>query len=234
MNISEYVLINNVEHANLKLKAVNGYDFANNKHLVSVVLHEFPKVSSNYPIVFIKGQDSGKYMPMGLLGLELGKNLFVNGKGQWLAGAYIPAAFRRYPFALAQTQADSMALCIDSKSEFLSEVDGVALFNTDGSPAEALEKIKNFVFELYKSEILTNQFCEKLAELDLLVPNGLKVQSPDGVRHYDGSYIVDEQRLANLSPEDFLALREQGYLAAIYAHLISLSQVDKFGALRSN
>lgn len=234
LNMSNYILINNNEHASLKLKPVNGYAFARTTHLVSVVLHEFPKISANYPMVFVKKPESGKYMPMALLGLEPGKNLFVDEKGQWLAGTYVPGAFRRHPFALTPIQSDEMALCIDSQSEFLSDDDGVALFGADGQPTEALEKIKNFVFELYKSELLSDQFCERLASLDLLVPNGFKVEGPEGVKHYDGSFIVDEQKLAALSAEDFQSLREQGYLVAIYAHLISLMQIEKFGALRTN
>jgi hypothetical protein len=45
---------------------------------------------------------------------------------------------------------------------------------------------------------------------------------------------VDEQRLATLKDDDFMSLRQSGYLPAIYAHLISLLQVDKFGALRAS
>lgn len=233
MKSANFVLLSSDIHAKLKLKPVSNYAFAKSSHLVSVVLHELPNMSANYPVVFVKTQDSGKFMPMALLGLEPNSNLFVSENGAWQPGAYIPAAFRRYPFALTYTGPETMALCIDVDSEFLSEEEGIALFNAQGQPSEDLQKIKGFVLELYQSEVLAEKFCEKLVELDLLVPNGIKVQGPDGVKQYDGSFIVDEQKLAALSVEDFMSLRDSGHLVAIYAHLISLLQIEKFGVLRS-
>ncbi len=233
MKSTNYLLLDNVEHAQLKLKGVNGYPFAKDVHLVSVVLHEFAKISANYPIVFIKKQNSEKFMPMAMLGLEPSINLFVDEKFQWLLGTYIPAAFRRYPFALGHTNENSMAVCLDVNSEFFSKDEGVALYTSEGEPSEELVKAKNFLVELYASELQAEKFCEKLVELDLLVPNGFKVQSPDGVKYYDGSFVIDEQRLGSLSAENFLTLRESGYLIAIYAHLFSLLQVERLGALRS-
>ena len=234
MKSAKFALLTTNEHLALKLNPINNYSFAKNNHLVSVVLHELPKMSANYPVVFVKNQDTGKFMPMALLGLEPNNNLFVSESGVWLPGTYIPAAFRRYPFALTRTDAETMALCIDMQSDCFSESEGIALFNAQGQASEELEKIKGFIFELFQSELLAESFCERLVELDLLVPNGFKVQGPDGVKHYDGSFIVDEQRLATLKEDDFMSLRQSGYLPAIYAHLISLLQVDKFGALRAS
>ena len=231
MKPNEFVLLNSVAHAKLKILPVNGYSFAKENHLVSLVLHELPKISANYATVFVKRQNSEKFMPMALLGLEEKKNFFVDDKGQWLAGAYVPAAFRRYPFALAQTEPDSMALCIDIHSESLSQEEGVELFDDQGQPTESLEKIKNFLFESYQSELAAENFCDRLVELNILVAASFKVQGPAGVKQYDGCFVVDEQKLAALAAEDFLSLRVQGYLAAIYAHLISLQQIDKLSAL---
>jgi len=233
MKSTNFVLLDSGDHAQFKIKAINGYAFAKDIHLVSVVFHEFSKISANYPIVFIKKQNSEKFMPMAMLGLEPGVNLFVDEKLQWLQGTYVPAAFRRHPFALGQTGDNSMAVCMDVNSEFLGVGDGVALYTPEGQPTDELMKVKNFLVELYASEVHAEKFCEKLHELDLLVPNGFKVQSPEGVKYYDGSFVIDEQRLSSLSAENFLNLRESGYLVAIYAHLFSLLQVERLGALRS-
>lgn len=232
MKTSEFVLLNSVEHAKLKILPVNGYLFAKENHLVSLVLHELPKICANYATVFVKRQNSEKFMPMALLGLEEKQNFFVDEKGQWLAGAYVPAAFRRYPFALAQTDPSEMALCVDIHSESLSQLEGVELFDAQGMPTETLEKIKLFLFETYRSELAVEHFCDRLVELNLLVPATFKVQSPAGVKQYDGCFVVDEQKLTALGSEDFLSLRVEGHLAAVYAHLISLQQIDKLGALR--
>lgn len=228
-----YEVINTNTHSGLKLKPQGGYLFAAQQHIVSVVLHEFTKISLNYPIVFIKNEEKSSFQPMALMGLELNKNLFVDAEGRWLAGAYIPAAFRRYPFALTDTGEGSFAICVDKSSQFLHETEGEALFDEQGVMTPTMEKISQFLQELMTSEVLASAFCTHLSDLGLLAPCEFKVQSPDGTKTYGGSFMVDEKRLATLTPDDFMGLRDKGYLGPIYAHLLSLMQVEKFAVLRT-
>lgn len=231
--MANYEIINTQTHVNLRLKPQASYSFAAGQHIVSVVLHEFSKISLTYPIVFVKNEEKSSYQPMALMGLEPNKNLFVDAEGRWLSGAYVPAAFRRYPFALTSNGQDSFAVCIDTDCSFLSETEGERLFDDQGAKTSTMEKIGQFLQELMTSEVLASSFCAHLFELGLLSPCEFKVQGPDGVKIYGGSFMVDEQKLANLTSEDFLLLREKGYLGPIYAHLLSLMQVEKFAVLRS-
>ena len=232
--MSNYQPLNRELHAKLRLKPQGGYSFASKQHLVSVVLHEFSNVALSYPIVFVKSVDQVEFHPMALLGLELSKNLFVDTQGQWSPGAYVPAAFRRYPFALTDTGAGSMAICVDTESPYLNAEEGESLFDDAGAVTPTMEKISSFLQELLSSEVMATSFCTSLASLDLLAPCEFKVQGPEGVKVYGGSFMVDEQKLSALSTEAFLSLRDKGYLGAIYAHLISHMQVQKFAALQSN
>ena len=157
MKSAKFALLTTNEHLALKLNPINNYSFAKNNHLVSVVLHELPKMSANYPVVFVKNQDTGKFMPMALLGLEPNNNLFVSESGVWLPGTYIPAAFRRYPFALTRTDAETMALCIDMQSDCFSESEGISLFNAQGQASDieiTYKEISKLKKELY--DILAN------------------------------------------------------------------------------
>jgi hypothetical protein len=231
-----YEVINTHIHSGLKLKPQGGYSFAAHQHIVSVVLHEFSKISLSYPIVFIQNEEKTSFQPMALMGLEPNKNLFVDQEGRWLAGAYVPAAFRRYPFALTDTGEGSFAICVDKSSQFLqqAEGEGEALFDGQGVMTPAMEKISQFLQELMTSEVLASTFCADLSDLGLLAPCEFKVQSPEGTKTYGGSFMVDEKKLATLNPDEFLVLRDKGYLGPIYAHLLSLMQVEKFAVLRSS
>lgn len=228
-----YEVINTQKHIQLRLKSQSGYHFAAAQHVVSVVLHEFSKISLSYPIVFVKNEEKSSYQPMALMGLEPNKNLFVDAEGQWLPGAYVPAAFRRYPFALTPSGPESFAICIDTDCPFLNETEGERLFDDQGEKTPTMEKFSQFLQELMTSEVLASSFSAHLFELGLLSPCEFKVQGPDGLKIYGGSFMVDEQKLASLASDDFLVLREKGYLGPIYAHLLSLMQIEKFAVLRS-
>lgn len=229
----KYEALNTKDHVNLRLNPQGGYSFAAQNHIVSVVLHEFSKVSLSYPIVFVKNAETSTFQPMALMGLEPQKNLFVDAEGRWLVGAYVPAGFRRYPFALTDIGEGSLAICIDMDSPFVHATEGERLFNEQGAMSSTLAKISQFLQELMASEVLASAFCTHLNDLGLLAPCEFKVQSPDGQKIYGGSFMVDEQKLADLKQDDFIALRDKGYLGPIYAHLLSLMQVEKFAVLRS-
>lgn len=229
------VPLNSQVHAGMKLNFRSRYAHAKNSHFCSVVLHEFAHLATDYPIVFIKKTDSEKFSPVVLLGLEPGQNLFVDEQGEWLPGVYVPAPFRRYPFVTSRLEgaSETLVLCMDDKPELLSLVEGLELFTTDGKETEFLEQTKKFVFDLATFELLSDKFSEKMLELDLLVPTQLSVKNGDEVKQFHGAHIVDEKKLGGLSDDAFISLRQHGFLSAIYAHLISLAQVEKLGARRA-
>ena len=57
---------------------------------------EFSQAIATYPIGFIEGSP-GSYMPVAVMALSKGGNLFVGPGGQWLGG-YIPVLLRRTRF----------------------------------------------------------------------------------------------------------------------------------------
>lgn len=214
-------------HRNKKLKNIKGFSFAQNFHVASVMVHEFARASATYPIVFIEDKSLDRFRPIALLGLQADKNLFIDDEGKWQAG-YIPAIIRRYPFVLAETSKDQFSVCIDEESEIITEEEGVALFNEDGSPAEVLENVKRYLGELHQMETVTTEFCKVMAENNLFVPLNMRVrQSSDKIQTIGGAYVINEERLNNLSDQRFLELHHKHYLPAIYAQLNSLAQIER-------
>jgi hypothetical protein len=226
------VPVNKDRHAQLRVKPTANFEFARDFHIASLMMHEFSRAASLYPVVFLEDKARDEFRPVVLLGLEAGENLFVDAQGQW-QGGYVPAIIRRYPFALASTgEAAQFTVCIDEDSPLVSESDGVPLFQADGSPAEALENVKRYLGELQQMDAFTAMCCQYLAEHNMFTPLNMRVQQTGQVRNITGCYVVNEERLYNLSDERFLELRDRRYLPAIYAHLGSLAQIDRLIKLK--
>ena len=68
-------------------------------HAVPITVDEFVAVQRYFPIVFSVGENP---VPLALMGLNEGVNVFVDDEGKLLGEVYLPAYVRRYPFMLAR------------------------------------------------------------------------------------------------------------------------------------
>lgn len=213
-------------HRNLKVKKIDNFDFCKDLHLSSVMVHEFSRVSSIYPIIFLEDKDKDEFTPVVMLGLETGENLFIK-DGVWNA-SYIPAIIRKYPFILANSGKDeTYTICIDEESEFLNEEEGEELFDKKGKSSKTMENIKQFLTELQQMDNFSSVFCKYFQEKNMFTPLNMKVKIKNELKNVSGAYILNEDRLNNLSNESFLDMREKQYLPAVYAHLNSLAQIER-------
>lgn len=213
-------------HKELKVKPIDNFNFAKNVNIATIMVHEFSKVSAIYPILFLEDKANGNFKPVALLGLKEGENLFVK-KGKWEA-SYIPAIIRRYPFALSKTEEDDKYLiCVDEESDFISKKEGEPLFNEDGTTGEVVEKIKTYLAELQQMEKFTNDFCKAIKDYNLFTPLNINIKSKNEERNINGAFMISEEKLNKLSNAKFLDLRKKQYIPAIYAHLLSLSQIER-------
>ena len=228
----QVVPVNQQRHAGKKIKQVEGFDFAASFHIAYVTTHEFVRSAAIYPLVFIEDKEKDEFRPVALLGLDAGENLFVGKDGKW-AASYIPAIIRRYPFALSQAGDDGRFLvCIDEASELVNDTEGAALFDEKGEPTEVIENVKRYLSELQQMDAVTVEFCAFLAKHNLFVPLNMRVRQNDKMKNISGCYVINEERLNNLSDELFLEVRAKHYLPAIYAQLTSLSQIERLVMLK--
>lgn len=228
----QLVPVNKARHAGKKIKQVEGFGFASQFHIASIMAHEFSRAAAIYPVVFLEDKVKDEFRPVVLMGLEAGENLFVGEENKWEA-SYVPAIIRRYPFALASTGEEGrFTVCIDEGSDLVNDEEGVALFKDDGEPAEALENVKRYLGELQQMDAFTRDFCKYFAEHNLFTPLNMRVRQADQVKNINGCYVVNEERLNNLSNDRFLEMREKHYLPAVYAHLVSLAQIERLMMLK--
>lgn len=213
-------------HLNIKVKPIDNFDFVKDTHIASIMVHEFSRASSIYPIVFLEDKEQDQFRPVVLVGLEEGENLFVQ-DNKWNA-SYIPAIIRRYPFALAQTGEEGRyTVCIDEKSEFVNEEEGQALFTEEGEAGEVIERVKKYLSELQQMEQFTQEFCDYMKQNNMFTPLNMKVRVANEIKNISGAYVINEERFNSLSDEKFLDMRSRKYIPVTYAHLSSLSQIER-------
>lgn len=225
--------VNNELHSDLKVKNEVHLGFITDQQIVPVVVHEYALAATNYPVVFVKNNETGQFQSVVLMGLEQGENLFIeNDKWQ---GTHIPGVVQNYPFKLLATdeEGSQLLLALDHDSNFVGDDAGEALFDTDKKETPFLEQRKNAVIQYFESGHVTDNFLAQIVELDLMVPRSLTVKIEEEETNLDGLYFIDEQKLNALSDEDFGKLRKRGFLPLVYAHLVSLHQIQRLVRLRT-
>lgn len=229
----QVVPVNRDRHAQKRVLSSSSFQFASGFHIAYVTAHEFARAAGIYPIVFLEDQGTDAFRPVALMGLDAGENLFVGANGQWDA-SYIPAIIRRYPFALSKVaEADRYVVCVDEASALLSDTEGEPLFDAQGNPTNVINNVKRYLGELQQMDRMTSDFTRDLVQLNLLTPLNMRVNAANQVRNITGCYVINEERLNNLSDASFAELRKKGYLPALYAHLISLSQIERLVSLKT-
>lgn len=219
-------------HKNKKVRNTTDFHFASGFHIAYITLHEFARAASIYPIVFLEDKAKDAFRPVVLMGLQSSENLFVAPDGGWRA-SYIPAMIRRYPFALGKAGTEGKYLiCIDEDSDLLSDTEGSPLFDDSGAPTQVIENVKRYLTELQQMDLLTADFNRFLVEHNLLTPLNMRVNTAEQARNITGCYVINEERLSNFSDALFLEIRHKGYLPAIYAHLVSLPQIERLVQLQ--
>jgi hypothetical protein len=201
-------------------------------HAVPVTVDEFALAQRHFPIVFGPGPEP---VPLALMGLNEGVNLFVDDEGTFQANVYIPAYMRRYPFMLAKLspEATELSLCFDDQSGLVKAGEGDRLF--DGTePSELTKNILGFCEQFEQSVARTRAFMAELVKLELIQEGEFKIQQP-GLpdSSYRGFGMVAEDKLQELRGDQARKMVQNGMLGLIYAHLFSLSNIRELYAKQS-
>jgi hypothetical protein len=193
-------------------------------HAVPITVDEFVSTQRFCPIVFSTGDNP---VPLALMGLNEGVNVFVDAEGRPVGEMYVPAYVRRYPFMLARLQPEGqeLSLCFDPTSDLVGRFDeGAALFE-DGKPTEATNNVLKFCEEFEISAQRTVAFVTELKASELLMDGEVSIQ-PAGVEQpfvYRGFQMVNEEKIRDLRGDELRKMNQNGMLPLIMAHLFSLT-----------
>ncbi len=213
-------------HSGYRSKPSDRAPFLTSNHAVPITIDEFVAVQRHFPIVFSIGENP---VPLCLMGLNEGANVFVDDEGKVLGEVYMPAYVRRYPFMLARLQPDAqeLSLCFDPTSGLVGDfAEGDALFD-DGKPSETTNNILKFCEEFELSAQRTVAFMKELKDSDLLMDGEVSIQ-PTGAEQpfvYRGFQMINEEKLRGLEGDELKRMNQNGMLPLVLAHLFSLSLI---------
>lgn len=202
------------------------FGFAARTPTARLTIDEFERAMLDYPIVFFGPQR----LPVAVMGLQPDANLFVTEDGRFAPGAYVPGYLRRYPFVTASLSEEEAVVCIDEQAACVvsTETEGAVALYDDTEPSAMLRDMVTLVETYAAAEVRTEAFGAVLDEYDLLEPRQAHFTGDDGMPQLLLDYAaVSRGKLAALSPEQLAALRDNGALPAIYAHLFSAANWDK-------
>jgi hypothetical protein len=222
----ELIPLNTQQHGAWRTRTTDKATWLASQNIVPLTVDEFAEAQRHFPIVFSSGD---KPVPLALMGLNDGVNVFVGADGAISDSAYVPAYARRYPFMLAKLSAESteLSLCFDPTTDLVGEfTDGQSLFDND-NPTDACKATLTFCEQFEIAGQKTESFVAELHKHDLLMEGETTIQREGSARPfvYRGFQMIDETKLRAL-PGDVLAeWNANGMLLLIHLHLVSLQLV---------
>jgi SapC len=210
-------------HKNFKVRSTDRAPYLATVNALPLTIDEFMTAQRHFPIVFSSGDNP---VPLALMGLNDGVNVFIDAEGKPLNPVYIPAYVRRYPYILARLDqnAEELSLCYDPTSDLIGEnVEGDALFDGD-KPTEVLNGILKFCEDFEIAAQRTTAFVKELEDLNLLIDGEVTIQPNDSPQPfvYRGFRMVDEEKFRDLNGDVLRKIQQNGILPLINAHLFSL------------
>jgi len=213
-------------HGAWKARRMESAPFLAQTHAVPLTVEEFALAQRHFPIVFSVGDNP---VPLALMGLNEGVNVFVDDEGKLTSEVYVPAYVRRYPFMLARLrpEVDELSLCFDPTADAIGAFEeGEALFE-DNQPSETTKQILGFCENFEQAGMQTGAFMKELVYNKLLIDGEVSIQ-PEGSAQpfvYRGFQMISEDALKNLRGDVARKMIQSGLLPLVYAHLFSLSLI---------
>lgn len=226
--MAQLTVISRDLHAGKRWKRYTSYSFAKGDAVAPLVAQELPRACMHLPLGFVKTETG--FQVVAVQGLQPGSNVWVAPDGRWLGG-YVPAAYRGYPFVLANAEDGRRVLCLRGDADLLSDTDGEPFFDEAGEPAKPLRDVLNFLEQVSNNNRLTTRLCALLAEHDVIQPWDIQLKAENGEQKVQGLYRVDEAALNALPAEAFDALRKGGALPMVYCQLLSMQHLPRLGQL---
>lgn len=206
------------------------FDFLAQSHFVPLTIGEFGVCAGRFPIIFL----GEKKTAVAAMGLRTGENLFVDpDTGNYEPYTYLPAFVRRYPFVAAVHGEDSdrFTVCVDEGSHLYSSNPEIQFFDDKGEPTEFTQRAIDYVRRFEADVRVTQDFVKKIEDLGLFTQQEATFQPRDGQGQPVGDaqkiasyWGVDGGKLRELDPKVLAELRDNTFLGAIYAHMLSMTQ----------
>lgn len=236
--MSRHVLLNNVEHKDLKVVTRYGPEFGDDVHAVPVFPTEFGDVQREYPILFRKEAETGRFQSVALLGLEKGENLFL-GDGGWNA-AYVPGIVARGPFLIGFQEQEidgelrkEPVIHVDMDSPRVSDTEGEPVFLEHGGNAPYLKQVAGILRGIQEGMAIAGTMFAAFETYELIEPVNIEIDVHEDVQYVlRGFHTVSEEKLARLDGHPLERLNRAGFLRGAFLAVQSLDNIGRLIELK--
>jgi hypothetical protein len=225
------VPVDPVRHANKSWRRPTGYAFVASEPIVPIGASELLDAAVAMPIGFV--ERSGRYIPVVLMAVTQGMNVFVGPNGEWF-GRYLPAVLRSYPFYRIHPEgAEQSTLSVDEDSGLVCEAsdDAEKFFDADGNPSVRIREISEFLHRVEQDRMMIEFSVRALREAGVIKPWPVTVAVGNQQVTVRDLLGVDEAALNALDDDAFVKLRKASALTVAYAQIVSKGQLGTLGQL---
>lgn len=227
------VLLNNVDHSDLKVAILHGAAFGDEANRVPLFPSEFAEAQRDFPIVFRRAEDG--IDAFALLGFERGENLSFD-NGAWTS-RYVPAIQRRGPFSIALARADpdarpeeetggELMIHVDLDDPRVGADGGVPMFLDHGGNAAYLDHIGDVLRIIFDGVQNARAINAALDAAGLLHDVAISIDAGDaGTFELTDLLTIDQAALAALTGGALDRLHRAGLLQAAVMAAASLGNL---------
>lgn len=204
--------------------------FASAANIIPIIATELALASKHYPLVFVPQANTPLPTLVAMVGLGDNKNIFVDAKGKWRSGVYVPAWVRRYPFLTVRGEENREALAFDPGSKLFTGKGNLPLFEKD-QPTDTLKQIVAFQSEYNAGFQQTTAMVAALQEAGVLEAATFSIGGTDKDkpgRSISGFLVVNEAKLRALDSAAVYRLHQANALGLAYAQLLSMVNLQSF------
>jgi hypothetical protein len=234
--MSNRVLLNNVDHADLRVMPRVGPEFGDAANQLLIFPTEFEEIQREFPIFFRRDED-GKLGSIALLGLERGENLFLGDDG-WTS-RYVPAIQRRGPFLIGMRRGQEN----DAPAEPMIHVDlddprvgteGHPVFLDHGGNAPYLEHVAGVLRLIHDGHAVSEAMFAAWEQHGLLQPVTVDIAVNEEQRYGIADlHTISAEALAALGAEALADLHPRGFLRLAFFAAASLGNVGRLIELKN-
>ncbi len=221
-------VLNNIDHADLRIRLDRGAAFGDAVNQMTVFPTEFEALQRDYVLIF-RRDDDGSWRSTVLLGLDADENLYLDGD-RWNADQ-LPALMEIGPFSIglppAGAQGEPM-IHIDTDHPRVSTSEGAPLFLGQGGNAPYLDRVAATLQAIYVGDQLSAPMFAAFEAAGLLEPVTFDIELTSGLRYkVPDCWVIDGGRFAALGPEALAALHAQDFLRCAVWQLSSLGNLPR-------
>ncbi len=227
--MSNHAILDSNVHRDLRVLTEASNDLGDAVMACFTVPDEFRAVQNDFPILFRRDLESGRFSALALFGFEAGENLYLDA-GRWEA-RHRPWAMAVKPLLVgrpADGEGPAQVHVDLDHPRIAGSGEGVRLFDELGQPSPFLERAATLLGDLDAGYRESEAFFAELERHDLLEPMSFDVDLSDGSKHrLVGYHVIAEEQLRALDGAVLGALHRNNYLMPIFMALASLSNLGE-------